>query len=116
WKARFTPNQPGKVQALVTSGQNDITRALDLGPKGAELYYEAAKLNAILAKEDRQALERGLDLLQRALEQGFDRDQARGEGAFQDLRTSPRFEEVLRTPAAAQATHSPQMLDPVMRK
>jgi serine/threonine protein kinase len=116
WQARFAPNQRAKVQTLVASGQNDITRALEIGPKGAEVYYEAAKLNAILAKEDQQALERGLDQLQRALEHGFDRKQAREEGAFQDFRTSPRFEEVLRTPAAAQAVHSPQMLDPVVRR
>src|SRR5262249_54639976 len=62
----------GDAYRDLTSGIDDIRKAIALGPKSAELYFDAARLCAMAARTDARWLADGMSYLEQSLDQGAD--------------------------------------------
>lgn len=84
------------------AGLDAARKALALGNPSADLYYDAACLCALAAKEDRRCADEALQYVAKAIEYGLPPQKIRGDRLFKDLKQDAQLETILRTPCTRQ--------------
>jgi len=91
----------------------EIDRALEIGPKNADLYYFEAFLYARAATQDKTLRNPALDYLEKAVAKGFPPHKI-DLVSFTELMQEVRFRKLSQSaPLQVEAAPTPRLLDPV---
>ncbi len=99
----------------IEAGLADIARAIELGPLGAELYFDAARLHGLAAGADPAHKNATLGQKQEAIARNFDaRLLSAADPCFSAMADDAAFVKLAKTPPPAQAPpRAVRILDPV---
>jgi serine/threonine protein kinase len=98
----------------VQAGMADISRAIELGPTSAEMYFDAARLHGLAAKEDPFQKKATLNYLQEAVARNFDARQLALDTCLTAVKDDAAFLELQKSPPPAQASpRAIRIVDPV---
>ncbi len=87
-----------EAAASIQAGMEDITRAVEIGPASAELYFDAARLHALAAKTDPFQKEVTLRYLRQAVDMKFNPSQLALDRTFSALAGDAAFQKLQETP------------------
>jgi tetratricopeptide (TPR) repeat protein len=102
------------TQSFPEQGLADIRKAIELGPLTAPLFRYAARLCAIASNSDPTLVSESLNYLEKAVDLGLPPKEVEADFLFQDLKTNPRFQALLKTPPSPEPFTSPvRLVDPI---
>jgi eukaryotic-like serine/threonine-protein kinase len=90
------------IAKCVQAGMKDIARAIELGPTTADLYFDAARLHGLAAKDDPAQQKATLRYLEQAVARNFDPRQLPRDPCFTAVKDDAAFQKLAATPPPAQ--------------
>ncbi len=103
----------GAGQSLPAAAHFHVSKAIEIGPPSADLYWTASLLAMSAAKQDAQAAHRALGYLEKALALGLDVAGLKSDPLFRPLRDLEQFQRLLATPPGVKPTPPVLLLDPL---
>jgi tetratricopeptide (TPR) repeat protein len=76
------------------------TKAIEIGPRTAELYYIIAALYAVAAKGNDALVQPAIDYVAKAVESGYDPKEFTSTSAYFAIRQEPAFRDALQKPVS----------------